>query len=79
MAKMTIRIEPVAEPARDIKTKSVICRPRVDNIPVGKPRWEKVSCPVCGDPCWKLPEEGDLLQYENIIGGVCTTCALKMG
>lgn len=39
-----------------------LCMPRLENCPEGKPGWEKVNCPVCGDPCWKRPEDAGVIE-----------------
>lgn len=53
--------------------------PRLENCPEGKPGWEKVNCPVCGDPCWKRPEDAGVIEKSKLDGAACTLCALKKG
>lgn len=53
--------------------------PLADNIPNGKKGWRKIHCPICGDMCWKRPEDEALILYNGLDGAVCTRCALKMG
>lgn len=53
--------------------------PRLENCPEGKAGWEKVRCPICGDLCWKRPEDAGVIEKGNLDGAVCTLCALKKG
>lgn len=43
-----------------------LCMPLVVNTPEGKPGWEKVHCPVCGELCWKRLEDACLFLHDNI-------------
>lgn len=52
---------------------------RFINIPNGKKGWRKIHCPICGDMCWKRPEDEALILYNGLNGAACTRCALKMG
>ena len=36
-------------------------------------------CPICGDMCWKRPEDEALILYNGLDGAACTRCGLKMG
>ena len=56
-----------------------LCMPLADNIPNGKKGWRKIHCPICGDMCWKRPEDEALILYKGLDGAACTRCALKMG
>lgn len=56
-----------------------LCMPLADNIPNGKKGWRKIHCPICGDMCWKRPEDEALILYNGLDGAACTRCALKMG
>jgi len=49
------------------------------NIPNGKKGWRKIHCQICGDMCWKRPEDEALILYNGLDGAACTRCALKMG
>ena len=56
-----------------------LCMPLADNVPNGKKGWRKIHCPICGDMCWKRPEDETLIPYNGLNGAACTQCALKMG
>lgn len=56
-----------------------LCMPLADNVPNGKKGWRKIHCPICGDMCWKRPEDEALILYNGLDGAACTRCALKMG
>lgn len=56
-----------------------LCMPLADNVPNGKKGWRKIHCPICGDMCWKRPEDETLILYNGLNGAACTQCALKMG
>lgn len=56
-----------------------LCMPLADNVPNGKKGWRKIHCPICGDMCWKRPEDETLIFYNGLNGAAYTQCALKMG
>ena len=56
-----------------------LCRPLVVNTPEGKPGWEKVHGPVCGELCWKRLEDAGVIEKSRLEGAMCTLCALKKG
>ena len=37
----------------------------------------KVHCPVCGEFCWKRPEDTSAIYHSKLDGACCTLCALK--
>ena len=56
-----------------------LCMHLVVNTPEGKPGWEKVHCPVCGELCWKRLEDAGVIEKSRLEGAMCTLCALKKG
>ncbi len=55
------------EPRKPSDRGGYLCMPLCKNVPEGKSGWKKVHCPVCGEMCWKMPEDAgrcriDLLQ-----------------
>lgn len=54
-----------------------LCMPLVKNVPEGKEGWEKVHCSVCGELCWKRPEDAGVIYHSKLDGACCTLCALK--
>lgn len=54
-----------------------LCMPLVTHVPEGRQGWEKVHCPVCGELCWKRPNDADVIAKNNLEGALCTSCALK--
>lgn len=36
--------------------------PLVVHTPEGKPGWEKIHCPVCGELCWKRPTDTGVIE-----------------
>ena len=56
-----------------------LCMPLVQNVPEGKEGWEKVHCSVCGELCWKRPEDAGVIYHSKLDGACCTLCALKKG
>ena len=42
------------------------------------PDWELITCPACGQKCWKIPG-ADKLQREQGVLLLCTECAVKAG
>ena len=66
------------EPRKPSDRGGWLCMPRLENCPEGKPGWEKVNCPVCGDPCWKRPEDAGVIEKSKLDGAACTLCALKL-
>lgn len=56
-----------------------LCMPLVVHTPEGKPGWEKIHCPVCGELCWKRPTDAGVIEKSRLEGAMCTSCALKKG
>lgn len=54
-----------------------LCMPLVCNLPNGDKGWEKINCPVCGEPCWKQPGDEETIQIYQMDGAMCTVCSLK--
>lgn len=55
------------EPRKPSDRGGWLCMPRLEN------------CPVCGDPCWKRPEDAGVIEKSKLDGAACTLCALKKG
>lgn len=67
------------EPRKQSDRGGWLCMPLVSSAPEGKEGWEKVQCPVCGELCWKRPEDTGVIHKSKLDGACCTLCALKKG
>lgn len=67
------------EPRKTIDRGGWLCILLVKNVPEGKEGWEKVHCFVCGELCWKRPEDAGVIYHSKLDGACCTLCALKKG
>ena len=52
-----------------------LAMPLLANVPIGHEGWEIVECPICGEECWKRPEQ-EQLEAQGV-KAACTICALK--
>lgn len=42
------------------------------------PDWEAISCPNCGQKCWKMPQADKLREAQGVTL-LCTECAIRAG
>lgn len=50
--------------------------PMKKNVPQGRPEWNLVKCPKCGQECWDILQIQPLLQKQGV-KSLCTECALR--
>lgn len=64
-------------PRRKTDKGGYACMPLKKNVPEGKPGWELVKCPECGNWCWRTPliKEAEKTKAKAL----CTECALRKG
>lgn len=53
----------------------ILAMPLLSNVAIGHSGWEIVKCPICGEECWKRPEQEQL--EAKGVKAACTMCALR--